>query len=188
MSPHVISHAHRPIYRVVRASWQEPLDASFSQRAKDNRWNTSAFPALYCACSVPVARAVTRDILGFAGIDPSDLQPAYRPRLVQVNWSGRVVDVISAQGLRAADFPEDYPLDVDKTLTRAKATDWHAAGWEGVVCRSASLARVGFRSWSGTHPKWGEVAIFVRNAAEPPHVAGHQDDLSWLSGSGSPRG
>jgi len=66
-------HNHEPIYRVVRANWRDPLDATFSQNSVDNRWNTKTFSALYCCCSEPVMIAVAEDILGYAGVDLSDL-------------------------------------------------------------------------------------------------------------------
>ena len=98
--PVLFDHSHQPVYRVVRRSWRNPLDATFSQRpTADNRWNTNRFPALYCCCSVTVARAVALDVLRYAGIELTDLRPDVQPRLVEISWSGEVVDVATAAGV-----------------------------------------------------------------------------------------
>jgi RES domain-containing protein len=168
------------LYRVVRAGWSDPLDATWSQTARDRRWNTADFPALYCCLSLDVARAVTRDLLGFSGIELADLQPAYRPRLVEIAWSGEVVDVATAPGVAAAGFPESYPAGVDRGATRRVAVLWHRQKREGVAGRSASLQRLGFSSWNGPPEAWSEVALFVENCRTPPVRLGHRDDAGWL--------
>ncbi len=180
MSPLSAAHSHWPVFRVVRAEWQEPLDATFSQSKPDRRWNTQHFPALYCCCSLPVARAITRDIFNLGAILPSDLQPEYRPRLVEIKWQGRVADVASPAGVEAAGFPTAYPEDVETETTQRKGSEWFARGLEGVVCRSASLFRLGASRWNGSHEPWGELAIFVSNSEEEPRLIGHRDELDWL--------
>ncbi len=188
MDTRTVAHRH-PVYRVVRAGWRDPLAVAFSQRAVSNRWNTPEFPALYCCCSDRVARAVTRDILRIAGVEVDDLQPAYRPRLVEIGWQGEVVDIASAEGISAAGFPAAYPEGTTKVETRRRASAWHDEGNEGVLCRSASLWRLGFADWTGSHPRWAELAIFVENCRRQPEKTGQRDDLAWLSparGAGSP--
>lgn len=182
MRPHrLVFHNHRPIYRVVRAGWHDPVDASFSRAAADNRWNTSSFPALYCCCGLEVARAVTRDVLHFVGVEVEDLQPDFQPRLVEIGWAGNLVDVLSEEGVAAAGFPASYPDGVAKTLTREAATDWHAQRLEGVVCRSASLARLGVTSWGTDCLKQGEAVLFVANCRMPPtQLRGAWKGLEWL--------
>jgi RES domain-containing protein len=172
-----------PLYRVVRAGWSDPLDATWSQTAGDRRWNTADFPALYCCLSLDVARAVTRDLLGFSGIELGDLQPAYRPRLVEVGWSGELVDVATAPGVAAAGFPASYPEGVDRSATRRAAVAWHRQGREGVACRSASLLRLGFpggEAWSGPPERWSEAALFVERCRTPPVRLGHRDEGTWM--------
>ncbi len=179
--PAFLDHVHEPVYRVVRRSWPNPLDASFSQRvAIDNRWNTDGFPALYCCCSVQVARAVTLDVFRYAGVDLSDLLPSMQPQLCEISWSGLVVDVASSEGVKAAGFPDTYPAGISKQETRQVATEWHNKGLLGVVCRSASLSKRGVSRWSGRHEPWGELAIFVENCPHPPSLVGFRDDLDWL--------
>jgi hypothetical protein len=179
-SAHLISHRHTPIYRVVRRGWQYPLDASYSQRKTDNWWNTRAFPALYTCCSVRVARAVALDKFRFSAVLAEDLQPDQRPDLVEVTWSGRVVDVATGPGVAAAGFPNDYPRGVSKSMTRDLATKWHAANREGVVCRSASMYRQGYTTWNGPHQRWSEGAIFTNNVRFQPRLLGRTSDLTWL--------
>lgn len=169
--PNIIDHAHEPVFRVVRADWQDALDASFSQWATDNRWNDSEFAALYLCCSVDVARAVALDILGYGGIDVRDLHAEYLPQLVQVSWRGQVVDVVSADGIAAVGLPADYPRSVDKRSTRALAQQWFKDKSEGVVCRSASMMRHGLDTWPDSHEAWSELALFVSNLKRKPKQA-----------------
>lgn len=181
--PIVSEHRHIPIYRVVRRSWADPLDSSWSQSAPDNRWNTPEFPALYCCCSPAVARAVTLDIFRYSGIELSDLRPAFHPQLVEIEWRGWLVDLTSPEDLAAAEYPAEYPAGSPKTVTRASATAWHRDGREGVLWRSASLARQGLQHWRGNHQRWSELAIFVRNSAVRPLLLRRREDLEWLKWS-----
>ena len=175
------------LYRVVRAGWRQPLDASFSRRATDNRWNTSSFAALYCCGGLLVARAVARDILRLAGVEIEDLLPDWRPRLVEVGWRGALVDVATPDGIAAIGYPSSYPADVSKQVTRQDAERWHHDGEEGVACRSASLWRMGFFDWIGAWPRWSEIVVFVESCRTRPSLLGTRDDLDWLApGSGVP--
>lgn len=176
-----VQHAHSPVYRVVRRTWKDPLDASFSRNRPGNRWNTAEFPALYCCCHPGVARAVVLDVFRLAGVELADLQPAAMPQLVEVSWGGEVVDVASTEGVAATGFPLDYPKAVSKSQTRRSAHEWYARGAEGVVCRSASIARTGFATWTGTHIHWGEIAIFIQNAKRRPRLVRRRRDLEWVS-------
>lgn len=175
-----IPHDHQPVYRVVRQGHRNALDTSFSQKAKDNRWNTAAFPVLYCCCSIRVARGVVRDLFRFAGVESSELRPAWQPKLVAIRWTGEVVDVISAEGIEAARLPEDYPLGVDKTRTRSLAAKWRQAGAEGIVSRSASLSRLGLRQFTGDHAEWGELSVYSDIAKNAPRLARTQPKGKWL--------
>jgi RES domain-containing protein len=173
------------LYRVVRRGWKDPLDASFSQRRPDRRWNTAGFPALYCCCSERVARAVTLDVFQWNGVEWEELQEDYRPELAEISWSGQLVDMSSARGIEAAGFPSTYPTGVAKTETRQAASRWHDGGAEGVVCRSASLARRGHREWEGAHELWSELAVFPQNARRPPLLLGRRSidspgERGWL--------
>lgn len=180
MTERRFDHDHTPVHRVVRAGWRDPLDASFSQRTADRRWNSENFPALYCCCSVGVARAVALDVFRTAGIELEDLQPALRPQIAEIEWSGDVVDMVSKAGVEAADFPLEYPRGTDRSATRAAAERWHSSGAEGVCARSASLGRLGFSTWGGDHRRHGELAIYVENAGAKPVLRRRRPDSRWL--------
>jgi len=176
----VVSHRHAPLYRVVKAGYRDPLDATYSQRNADRRWNTEAFPALYCCCSTGVARAVALDIHRIAGLELEDLQPDVHPQLAEIEWRGDVVDMVTERGVVAAGFTPAYPHAVDRAATRAAAERWHAAGAEGVCARSASLDRRGFGAWRGDHRRYGETAIYVENVTSTPLLRRRRDDVRWL--------
>ena len=176
-----IEHTHEPVYRVVRANRADPLDAGFSLRGEGGRWNTPEFPALYCCCSPGVARAVARDILRLAGVELSDLAPDARPQLVEIGWSGGVADMASAEGIDSAGFPAGYPEGASRGQTRSAAAEWHAWGAEGVIARSASLARMGMREWAGEHWRWSELTIFADSSRRRPALGRRHGDLEWLS-------
>ena len=186
-APRLVAHDHEPLLRVVRAGWVDPLDVSFSRARRDNRWNPpDAYAALYTCCSEGVARGVTLDLYRLAGIVLDDLQPVARPQLVEIGWDGEVVDVASAEGVAEAGFPPTYPVGVDPSDTQPVAAAWHAVGYQGVVCRSASLARLGVGAWNGPHQRWGELAIFVERARRRPELLRRRDDLDWLRAGPTP--
>jgi RES domain-containing protein len=177
-----IRHDHVPIYRVVRRGWPEPLDTTFSQQANvDNRWNTADFPALYCCCSPSVARAIVKDVFHLAGVDLEDLQEDARPQLVEIHWTGEVVDMVSDSAIISAGFESEYPGGSERSQTRQAAVEWHQQGAEGILCRSASVGRLGFARWEGDHQPWSELAIFAQNAVVPPAVLKRRSDLAWLA-------
>ena len=176
----LVRHRHIPIYRVIRRGWADPLDASSSQRRPDNRWNTSEFSALYCCCSQRVAVAVANELFRLGSLTVEDLQPAFRPALAELRWTGTLIDVVSTEGVIAAGFNAEYPQKTSKVQTQRAAARWHAHGTEGVVCRSASLSRMGLREWKGSHQRWGEVAIFPANARRKPALLARRDDAEWL--------
>lgn len=163
-------HVHIPIFRVIPADTKDPLDVSYSQIKKDNRWNTPEFPALYACCSKKVVEAIIQDRYRKGAIILEDLDPSRRPHVVKLSWSGKLVDVATKNGIIQAGFNENYPEGVDYTQTQLLATKCHEAEMEGVVCRSASLSRFGFKKWEGDHQSWGEIAVFVRKAKNKPQL------------------
>lgn len=181
MDPITISHNHA-VLRVIRAAWGDAADSSYSRVKTDNRWNMAEFPALYCCCSEAVARAVTLDVLRLSNVVIEDLQAEVRPALAELSWSGEVVDVISADGIRAAGFPPAYPDGVSTDDTRQAGARWHGRSYEGIVCRSASVWRLdrARARWLGPHEQWSEVAVFTLRAANQPRETGRRSDLRWL--------
>jgi RES domain-containing protein len=175
----LVAHDH-VVFRVVRQRWGDPLDASYSRARHGNRWNTPAFPALYACCSEQVARAVALDVFRLSAIELEDLHPDVQPALVEIAWSGTLVDVASAPGVAAAGFPATYPSGASIADTQKAAAAWYAEGLEGVVCRSASLARLGFSGWHDPHQPWGEVAIFPQNARRAARRRKARSDIDWL--------
>ena len=169
-----------PLYRVVRHTYLDPLDTSFSQKTPDRRWNTDRFPALYCCASVAVARAIVRDVFGLSGLVLEDLQPARRPELVEIEWAGRLVDVATPAGVKAAGFADSYPARAVRELTQPRAERWHKAKYEGVVARSASIWRLGGGGWQGPLERWAEVALFPRNLARQPAIFGRRLGDAWI--------
>lgn len=180
MALRTLSHTHSPIYRVVRRNWTDPLDTSFS-RAANNRWNPpDAFSVLYTACSEEVARAVVQDIFAVMGAGIADLTDEALPQLCEIDWAGSPVDVATPEGVSAAGFPSEYPDRVATTTTQAHAIEWNRNGLDGVVCRSASMWRLGLSNWLGDHESWSELAIFTENATQSPSLVSRRDDLEWL--------
>lgn len=174
-------HDHLPIYRVIRRGWPNPLDTSYSQlRSTDNRWNTPGFPALYCCCSPTVARAIVHDVFRLTSVDIEDLQEDARPQLVEIHWTGEVVDMITESAIVNAGFQADYPRDTGHSQTQMIASNLHSKGAEAILCRSASLSRLGFANWEGDHQFWSELAIFTQNAAVRPSLLKRHVELDWL--------
>ncbi len=153
----------------------------------ENRWNTHEFPALYCCCSIRVASEIVQDRFRRLAIMLEDLQDGQLPTLVEVDWSGMIVDCASPMGLVAAGLPA-YPDGVDKPECRTLAATWHAANLQGVLARSAAVWRNGIAlGWAGSHRQWSELAIFVRNARRSPRLVRRRRDLNWLGGAGAKR-
>jgi len=184
MSEQITAHTHIPLLRVVpRRYIDDAGNAAPSQERADNRWNTPAFPALYCCCSLPVAAAVARLKIRRTGLTLDQISPDRLPALREILWDGQVVDMASPDGIRQAGFPNDYPAPATTIdQTQAAAARWHAAGREGLVCRSHALYEAASeRGWHEPHEPWGEVAIFVRNTKAPASRRAVRN-LSWLDG------
>lgn len=177
--PTVVRHQHAPVFRVLRAGHSDPLDGTQSRR-RPGRWNTADYPALYCCCSELTAKAVAQDRFNLAAVDLADLQPEAFPQLFELDWAGSVVDVASSVGIAAAGFSPSYPEGVSHEETKPRAAQWHQDGLEGVVCRSASLSRLGFSGWSDDCQLWGELAVFTERAQLRPALRRERSDLDWL--------
>jgi RES domain-containing protein len=184
-TPRFLDWTREPIFRVVRRGWKNPIDTSYSRTA-NHRWNTPDFEALYCCASAKVARAVTLDIFRTAGVVIEDLRPEVRPQLVELAWQGRVVDVATAEGVRAAGFPVKYPQDVGRESTQAAGARWYGSGAEGVICRSASLERLRFSAWAGDYAIWSEIAIYPANAKKMAKLLRRSNALGWLQSKPNP--
>jgi hypothetical protein len=135
---------------------------------------------LYCCCSEEVASAIAIDVFRATGATLADLQDAAYPQLVEIHWKGEPVDMTVATTIVAAGFAQDYPVGVDHDLTQVAAAKWYNEGANGIVCRSASMARLGFADWRGQHEGWSEIAIYTNRCPMKPVVIRRRDDLAWL--------
>lgn len=134
---------------------------------------------MYTSCSERVARAIANDLLQLAAVNLDDLNPEIRPVLVEIEWHGEVVDMCSVSGIVECGFGIDYPAKYEHRDTQPFGLAWHTLGADGIQSRSASLFRTDHKGWMGDHREWGEVAIFVRNAARPPTVKSVRSDFAW---------
>lgn len=157
-----------------------------NQTKTDNRWNTPAFPAVYCCCSLAVAVAVAQLRSRRTGLTLEQISSDRLPALREILWDGRLVDMTSAGGIQEAGFPHDYPAPVTIIAqTQGAATLWHTGRREGVVCRSHALYEIaGERVWHEPHQPWGEVAVFTQNAKTPQARRAYLNP-SWLKGASS---
>lgn len=175
-----VVHDHTPIYRVARAEWTDPLDATFAA-LHSHRWNAPGSHAvLYTSCSITVARAIVLDIFKIVALDLEDLAPGVRPVLLEIAWSGEPVDMASVAGLVECGFRHTYPEHMEHRHTQPFGRAWFALGAEGVLCRSASMFRIGHQGWMGNHEDWSELAIFVDNAKVQPVILNRREDVDWL--------
>ena len=181
MTTATIAHTHTPLYRVVQHGWADPTDSSYSQTVDNNRWNTRDFPALYCCCSSRVARGVVQERFG-NDIVLEDLNPEVMPDLAEIDWNGDVVDVASLAGVKANGFSARYPEGTTIVDCQKAATSWHARTLDGVVCRSASLNRLGVETeWANDHQAWSEVAIFTSISRTKPKLGNRRVGPEWLA-------
>lgn len=175
-----VAHGHSPIYRVARSEWANPLDATFASR-QSHRWNSAGSHAvLYTSSSIAVARAIVVDIFKIAALELEDLAPGVRPVLIELEWSGEPVDMASVEGLVECGFTHSYPDQIEHRHTQPFGMAWFALGAEGVLCRSASMFRIGHRGWIGAHEGWSELAIFVDNVSIQPVAINRREDFGWL--------
>jgi RES domain len=143
--------------RVAQPDWRRPLDPGFAAE-RGGRWNPPAsFPVVYLCATPEVARRV---VVGrFEGLPYGvlDLQPDRRPVLIETDVpTHRAVDVVTAEGCRAASLPPTYPYDA-----RGRKI-----GWE-------RTRPIGERAWEG-----GERSIACRSAAVPKGRDG--EELVWF--------
>jgi len=121
-----------------------------------------------------------KDIFRITGATIADLLETAYPQLVEIHWRGTPVDMTAESAIVLAGFSPDYPARVNHSQTRIVAIGWHAGGASGVLCRSASMARLGFNGWNGDHAAWSELAIYTENCTAKPIMLNRRDDLGWL--------
>ena len=142
-----------------------------------SRWNTGAFPALYCCLAKNVATSVRLDLYDVDVDEARNIDPLNMPVLIEFRWSGSLFDLTTETGLQSVDLLADYPEGHSdrggSDTTRTIATDLYDNGNHGLVCRSASCFRLGnHNNWDGSSHDWSEVAIWPRQSGcnEPQYL------------------
>ncbi len=136
--------------RVADASWTDPLDPSYADRA-GGRWNAPGDgPTLYLNADRDTARAQVERMLEGTAIDVEDLRDDAPFVLVTATLPARqrVADATSDTGLVALGLPRTYPRrpsggEVPWSTCRRAARGVRAEGLRGVLSRSAALAAAG---------------------------------------------
>jgi hypothetical protein len=132
-------------WRVADAAWDDPLDATWADRA-GGRWNAPGDgPTLYLNADVATARAQVPRMLAGTAIDPEDLRDDAPFVLIPVRLPSRqrVADATTDTGLVALGLPRTYPRrprggEVPWAACRAAARTVRTAGLRGVHARSAA--------------------------------------------------
>jgi RES domain-containing protein len=129
-------------FRVCDPSWSDPLDTSFSRR-NGGRWNApGAFGVLYLNATVSVAAGNARRAYEGEIATLFDLLPEQRPdlQLVTVNRNS-VVDAVTNAGLKSLRLPASYPVGVTWSACQRIGSRAHAAGENGIACRTADAMK-----------------------------------------------
>jgi RES domain-containing protein len=140
-----LEEGHRWL-RVADASWDDPLDASYADRA-GGRWNAPGDgPTLYLNADVATARAQVARMLEGTAIDPEDLSDEAPYLLVAATLPSRqrAADATTDTGLVALGLPRTYPRrarsgEVPWRDCRRAARVVRAEGLRGVLARSVAL-------------------------------------------------
>lgn len=129
-------------YRVCKPDWIDPSDSSFAKQ-HGGRWNPPGeFGALYLNATRRLAAAQARHQHVGRAIGLFDLRPERRPELAVFDVPPvRVVDVVSAEGVRDLGLPSTYPIDADWATCQAIARRAYVESLAGVAARSAAEAR-----------------------------------------------
>lgn len=162
-------HVQGTLFRTVPHSSQTPLSSQFAYNL-GGRWNPpGSFPVLYTSASVAGVRAFVDWQSDYYGIQWADRAPEDQPDLLVLTIEGSFADVATESGLTFYGLPKTYPIGYQGaeawTITQPIGASIYAAGWPGLVTRSATLS-----SWSGPMQEWAEVAIFADKAPTPQLV------------------
>jgi hypothetical protein len=141
--------------RVCRPSWDDPFDPEFA-RARGGRWTPpGTWPTLYLSRDVATARLQVTRLLDGSPVGPDDLtDDAFELVATRLPRRQEAADVVSAEGVAAAALPPGYPDDghaatVPHEACWPVAEEAHAAGLDGVECRSAAT-----RTGTGRELAW----------------------------------
>ena len=165
--------------RICDASWDGPLDPTFSQ-VLGARWNPpGSWPTLYLNEDVVTARLNLTLFIADWPYEPEDLADDTGPHLAVATLprSQRVADVHSGEGVAAVGLPASYPLDgmgdlVDRSACQPIGDQVHTAGLRGVRCRSAQAP----------HGAGREVAWFPATSRSRAHLVSRWSFTDWFWG------
>lgn len=154
------------VYRTIPHGSQTPLSSSYAYNF-GGRWNAAGtFPVLYTSASLAGARAYINWQAAFSGVALADWAPEDRPDLLVLSIEASFADVASDSGLKYYGLPNTYPTGYlgseSWTVTQPIGASIYAAGWPGLVTRSATMS-----DWSGPIHEWAEIAIFTTQAPAP---------------------
>ncbi len=134
-------------WRIAEATWTDPLDPGYAQRA-GGRWNPpGSYPTLYFNEDQQTARLNLRAFIDKKPYEPEDLRPEAAPVLVGATLprNQTVCDAHSPAGLRALGMPSSYPFDdkgrvVPHARCQPLGQAVKDAGLRGLRVRSAQSA------------------------------------------------
>lgn len=166
-------------YRVYKPDWNDPLDTTCAKRSNDNRWNPpNEFGALYLNRTLNVAAANARAQHAGRAVGLFDLKPERRPHLLQVAVPrARVLDVVTASGIRALHLPKAYPFGVPHARCWPIARRAYAdATLNGIACRSA--AECTRTTWVGEELAWFDRApVLKKNGSRRDFASWYPDPM-----------
>jgi hypothetical protein len=159
-------HVQGMVFRTIPHSSQTPLSADFAFNS-GGRWNfPGSYPVLHTSASVTGARAFVDWQSDYFGLPWDDVAPERQPDLLVLSIDASFADVASDTGLTSYGLPVTYPIGYlgseAWTITRPIGASIYAAGWPGLVTRSATMS-----SWSGPMSEWAEVAVFTDVSTAP---------------------
>lgn len=132
-------------FRITRPHYHDPFDTTFAQQT-GGRWNPpDSWPTLYLNSSLATVHAQVRHMFTGRGVVVDDLDDDAPINLAaaRLPTRQRALDAVSADGIAAIALPAEYPLDTagaptTHDVTRPIGAAVHAAGLDGVLCRSAT--------------------------------------------------
>lgn len=162
--------------RVADASWADPLDPTFADRA-GGRWNSPVDgPTLYLCEDLAVARAQIQRLLEPTPVDLTDLAEDAPFVLVTVVLPERqrVADVVTDIGLRSLGLSASYPLG-----PRGGKVSWRQCRRAARLIRAANLRGVLARSAVAGTGQGRELAWFPTVRARPTAVGRSLPYARW---------
>ena len=115
MTPRTVELPDQRVWlRVADSVWSNSLDPTFAQ-VTGNRWNApGSYATLYLNADVITARLQIERMCAGSPVTPEDLaDDAYTVVAATIVSNQRTADVVTDQGVEAAELPAPYPLDAE---------------------------------------------------------------------------